>query len=43
VFSSQNSLTNIDDFEWTKGTGMLSIWILGQFIPSDKNTVIIFY
>ncbi|MBP6609580.1 MAG: hypothetical protein KA206_00640 [Paludibacter sp.] len=43
VFSSQNLLTNTGDFEWTKETGMLSIWILGQFIPSDKNTVIIPY
>jgi hypothetical protein len=41
VFSSQNLLTNTGDFEWTKETGMLSIWILGQFIPSNKNTVII--
>ena len=36
-------LTNTGDFEWTKETGMLSIWILGQFIPSEKNTVIIPY
>ena len=41
VFTSSNLLTNTGDFEWTKQTGMLSIWILGQFIPSDKNTVII--
>jgi hypothetical protein len=43
AFSSQNLLTNTGDFKWTKETGMLSIWILGQFIPSDRNTVIIPY
>ncbi len=43
VFSSQNLLTNTGDFKWTKESGMLSIWILGQFIPSDRNTVIIPY
>jgi hypothetical protein len=43
VFSSENILTNTSDFEWNQTTGMLSIWILGQFIPSAKNTVIIPY
>jgi hypothetical protein len=43
VFTSQNQLTNTGDFEWNESTGMLSIWILGQFIPSKKNTVIIPY
>jgi len=43
VFSSENTLTNIGDFEWNQTSGMLSIWILGQFIPSAKNTVIIPY
>ncbi len=43
VFTSKNVLTNTGDFEWNQNTGMLSIWILGQFIPSDKNTVIIPY
>ena len=43
VFSSENKLTNTGDFEWNQTSGMLSIWILGQFIPSAKNTVIIPY
>jgi len=43
VFRSENKLTNTGDFEWNQSTGMLSIWVLGQFIPSDKNTVIIPY
>ena len=40
-FGSVNKITNAGDFEWTKKTGMLSIWILGQFISADKNTVIL--
>ncbi len=43
AFSSQNLIKNTGDFKWTKETGMLSIWILGQFIPSNRNTVIIPY
>ena len=43
AFTSQNQLTNTGDAEWNESTGMLSIWILGQFIPSGKNTVIIPY
>ena len=41
AFRSTNKLTNTGDFAWNKQTGMLSIWVLGQFIPSDKNTIII--
>jgi hypothetical protein len=40
-FKSVNRLTNVGTFEWTRSTGMLSIWILGQFIPSERNTVIL--
>lgn len=43
VFTTQNLLTNTGNFEWNQTTGMLSIWILGQFIPSEKNVVIIPY
>lgn len=41
AFRSENRLTNTGDFSWNKETGMLSIWILGQFIPSGNNTIII--
>ncbi|TKG93726.1 hypothetical protein EYV94_15895 [Puteibacter caeruleilacunae] len=40
-FKSTNKMTNNGDFEWNKETGMLSIWVLGQLIPSDRNTVIL--
>ncbi len=39
-FQSENILTNIGA-AWSRGTGLLSIWILGMFIPSDNTTVII--
>jgi hypothetical protein len=42
-FKSINKLTNQNDFAWTKETGMLSIWILGQSISTDKNTIILPY
>jgi hypothetical protein len=41
AFRSTNKLTNAGDFAWNRQTGMLSIWILGQFIPSSDNTIII--
>jgi hypothetical protein len=41
AFRSVNRLTNAGDFAWNRQTGMLSIWVLGQFIPSARNTIII--
>ncbi|MCD8186826.1 MAG: hypothetical protein LUD68_10430 [Rikenellaceae bacterium] len=41
AFRSVNKLTNAGDFSWNRQTGMLSVWILGQFITSDRNTIII--
>ena len=40
-FKSVNRLTNTSNFAWDEKTGMLSIWILGQFIPSAVNTIMI--
>lgn len=40
-FKSINEMTNKGDFEWNKETGMLSIWILGQFIPSAQMITIL--
>lgn len=42
-FRTENLLINTSDFEWTEETGMPSIWMLGQFIPSEDNTIIIPY
>lgn len=41
AFRTVNRLTNRGTFEWTKESGMPSIWIIGQFAPSDDNTIII--
>ncbi len=40
-FISENTLTNIGAEAWSKESGALSIWILGQFIPSGDNKIII--
>jgi len=41
AYLSENKLTNKGDREWLKETGMLSIWMLGMFIPSPEVTVVI--
>jgi len=43
AFQSDNSIKNIGSSGWTKDQGLLSIWILGMFIPSENTTVIIPY
>ncbi len=42
-YRTTNVLTNTGTSKWSKETGLLSIWILGMFNPSDKTTVIIPY
>ena len=41
AFESENHVTNTSDVPWEKETGLLSIWILGMFPPSDGATVVI--
>ncbi len=41
AFESENRVTNSSDEPWEKETGLLSIWILGMFPPSDGATVVI--
>ena len=41
AFQSENKITNTGAKEWTKETGMLSVWILGMFNPSPETTVVI--
>ena len=43
AFESKNRLTNTGDSNWVKETGLLSVWILGQFNPSPETTVIVPY
>src|SRR5262249_5141253 len=40
-FESVNTITNRGKEVWRKETGLVSLWILGMFQPSDKSTVII--
>ncbi len=41
AFESENRVTNTGSVPWEKETGLLSIWILGMFPPSDGATVVI--
>jgi hypothetical protein len=41
AYRSDNSLSNRGANEWKKETGLLSIWMLGMFIPSPAVMVVI--
>jgi hypothetical protein len=41
AYESENTLTNAGNAPWTKETGLLSIWILGQFNPSPSTTIVV--
>jgi hypothetical protein len=41
AFQSENSITNAGKENWTKKNGLLSIWILGMFNPSDSTVIIL--
>jgi hypothetical protein len=40
-YQSENQIKNTGAANWTKESGLLSIWLLGMFTPSDQTTVII--
>ncbi len=42
-YSTQNQLKNTGSEAWTKETGLLSVWLLGMFNPSDEVTIIVPY
>jgi hypothetical protein len=42
-YSTQNQLKNRGSEVWTKETGLLSVWLLGMFNPSDEVTIIVPY
>lgn len=42
-FQSYNQIVNKGEQTWKKETGLLSIWILGMFMPSENTTVILPY
>lgn len=41
AYSTQNVITNKNDFEWTKATGTICTWILDMFIPAPEAVTII--
>ena len=40
-YQTTNTLTNTGKVDWQKKTGLLSIWLLGMFNPSDATTMVI--
>ena len=41
AYRSDNSIINKGDNQWKKETGLLSVWMLGMFIPSPSVVVVI--
>jgi hypothetical protein len=41
AYESINRLLNTGAAPWTKQTGLLSVWILGMFVPSDRAVVVV--
>jgi hypothetical protein len=41
AFQSNNEIINIGQNTWNKETGLLNIWIVGIFSPSDNTNVVI--
>ncbi|HHU96445.1 MAG: hypothetical protein QM237_01395 [Bacteroidota bacterium] len=42
-YSTENSVTNLNDFEWTEKTGTVCIWMLDMYPPSEKAVTVIPY
>lgn len=40
-YQTENQVKNVGTNDWKKESGLLSIWLLGMFTPSDQTTVII--
>jgi len=43
AFESKNSITNTGSENWKKKNGLISVWILGMFTPSDRTTIVLPY
>ena len=41
AYESSNTITNHGTKAWTRESGLLSIWILGMFIPSPSATIVV--
>lgn len=40
-YQTENQVKNVGNNDWKKESGLISIWLLGMFTPSDQTTVII--
>ncbi|MGA2673125.1 MAG: DUF6786 family protein [Terracidiphilus sp.] len=40
-FESENKLTNLSDASWSRETGLLSLWVLGQFQSTARTTIVL--
>jgi hypothetical protein len=40
-FESENKLTNLGEKKWSEASGLLSLWILGQFQSTPQTTIIL--
>ena len=40
-YESENKLTNLDETSWSKETGLLSLWVLGQFHTTQQTTIVL--
>ena len=43
AYTTDNRITNLNEFEWTPETGTVCIWILDMFIPSPGAVTVIPY
>jgi hypothetical protein len=43
AYTTENIITNRNDFEWTKETGTICIWMLDMFIPAPHAVTIVPY
>ena len=41
AYQTENTITNLNDFEWTTETGTICIWILDMFNPAPKAVTFI--
>ncbi|AWV97093.1 hypothetical protein DJ013_02440 [Arcticibacterium luteifluviistationis] len=42
-YQSNNEIVNVGEQAWSKKSGLLSIWILGMYMPSKNTTVVLPY
>lgn len=41
AYQTENTVTNTGDKAWKEETGLLSIWLLGMFTPSEKTVIVV--